>query len=345
MTSAASTGRTLFTLAGFRNEMRQVGGNTSGRLFAEQELIPETLDEHPNPALAWVVGLYALVLRRRPEPRRMQDLLTDLRRGAAPADVLEGILRSPDGIGRTVTRPVLEEAYVTGAYLTCLARFPDPAGLATYAEALRQGMSEGHLLEILLSSEEAQGKRRFPPARVDEVTVLAEKIQTVALRTHVTPEQTQWATEALRRGVHSRQVVRSVLAGQATGTYLGKVAVARGSDGTDAGQSVRAMLENLGIATEGGQARSKNVAAVIVTANLPAFVQSGARIDVTVSSLGFSATRSGTPITSYCRSSAGSSRWALASVNCCHAGWSVRSCVVWSKRSWKSIRSRPLAAS
>jgi Fe-S cluster assembly protein SufD len=40
----------------------------------------------------------------------------------------------------------------------------------------------------------------------------------------------------------SRQTVRSVLAGQATGTYLGKVAVARGSDGTDAAQSVRAML-------------------------------------------------------------------------------------------------------
>ena len=40
----------------------------------------------------------------------------------------------------------------------------------------------------------------------------------------------------------SRQTVRSVLAGQATGTYLGKVAVARGADGTDAAQSVRAML-------------------------------------------------------------------------------------------------------
>ena len=40
----------------------------------------------------------------------------------------------------------------------------------------------------------------------------------------------------------SRQVVRSVLGQQATGTYLGKVAVARGSDGTDAAQSVRAML-------------------------------------------------------------------------------------------------------
>jgi Fe-S cluster assembly protein SufD len=33
-----------------------------------------------------------------------------------------------------------------------------------------------------------------------------------------------------------------VLGQQATGTYLGKVAVARGSDGTDADQSVRAML-------------------------------------------------------------------------------------------------------
>lgn len=43
-------------------------------------------------------------------------------------------------------------------------------------------------------------------------------------------------------GATSRQTVRSVLAGQATGTYLGRVAVARGADGTDAGQSVRAML-------------------------------------------------------------------------------------------------------
>ncbi|RJT39036.1 flagellar basal body P-ring protein FlgI [Mesorhizobium waimense] len=51
-------------------------------------------------------------------------------------------------------------------------------------------------------------------------------------------------------------------------------------------QSIRAMLENLGIATEGGSARAKNVAAVIVTANMPAFVESGARIDIDVSSMG-----------------------------------------------------------
>ena len=40
----------------------------------------------------------------------------------------------------------------------------------------------------------------------------------------------------------SRQVVRSVLGGAATGSYLGKVAVSRGADGTDSEQSVRAML-------------------------------------------------------------------------------------------------------
>ncbi len=51
-------------------------------------------------------------------------------------------------------------------------------------------------------------------------------------------------------------------------------------------QSMRAMLENLGIATQGTSARSRNVAAVIVTANLPPFVRSGDRIDVNVSAMG-----------------------------------------------------------
>lgn len=40
----------------------------------------------------------------------------------------------------------------------------------------------------------------------------------------------------------SRQIVRSVLGGKATGSYLGKVEVAREGQQTDAGQSVKAML-------------------------------------------------------------------------------------------------------
>jgi flagellar P-ring protein precursor FlgI len=39
-------------------------------------------------------------------------------------------------------------------------------------------------------------------------------------------------------------------------------------------QSLRAMLQNLGISTEGGASRANNVAAVIVTANLPPFASS-----------------------------------------------------------------------
>ncbi len=44
----------------------------------------------------------------------------------------------------------------------------------------------------------------------------------------------------------SRQTVRSVLGGKAIGSYLGKVAVARGADGTDAEQSVKAILLDRG---------------------------------------------------------------------------------------------------
>ena len=44
----------------------------------------------------------------------------------------------------------------------------------------------------------------------------------------------------------SRQVVRSVLNGRATGSYLGKVEVARGAQQTDAEQSVKAMLLDRG---------------------------------------------------------------------------------------------------
>lgn len=58
----------------------------------------------------------------------------------------------------------------------------------------------------------------------------------------------------------------------------------RSSPFTD--QSMRAMLQNLGISTQGGQSNAKNLAAVMVTANLPPFASPGSRIDVNVSSLG-----------------------------------------------------------
>ncbi|MES2906430.1 MAG: flagellar basal body P-ring protein FlgI [Pseudomonadota bacterium] len=51
-------------------------------------------------------------------------------------------------------------------------------------------------------------------------------------------------------------------------------------------QSLQAMLERLGINTRGQTMRTANVAAVMVTASLPAFSTQGSRMDVTISALG-----------------------------------------------------------
>ncbi len=51
-------------------------------------------------------------------------------------------------------------------------------------------------------------------------------------------------------------------------------------------QSLQTMLERLGVNTRGETMQTKNVAAVMVTANLPAFSSQGTRIDVSVSAMG-----------------------------------------------------------
>jgi Fe-S cluster assembly protein SufD len=58
----------------------------------------------------------------------------------------------------------------------------------------------------------------------------AETVEIVTEVMHAAPNST------------SKQIIRTVLAGHSTGTYLGRIAVSRGADGTDAEQSVRAML-------------------------------------------------------------------------------------------------------
>jgi flagellar P-ring protein FlgI len=58
-------------------------------------------------------------------------------------------------------------------------------------------------------------------------------------------------------------------------------------------QSLQAMLERLGVNIRGQTLRTGNVAAVMVTANLPAFGTQGTRIDVTVSALGDSKSLNG----------------------------------------------------
>ena len=51
-------------------------------------------------------------------------------------------------------------------------------------------------------------------------------------------------------------------------------------------QSIQTMLERLGVNTRGQNMQTKNVAAVMVTANLPAFAGQGTHVDVSVSAMG-----------------------------------------------------------
>lgn len=51
-------------------------------------------------------------------------------------------------------------------------------------------------------------------------------------------------------------------------------------------QSVEAMLERLGINTRGTNMKTDNIAAVMVTATLPAFARQGTKVDVTIGAIG-----------------------------------------------------------
>jgi len=50
--------------------------------------------------------------------------------------------------------------------------------------------------------------------------------------------------------------------------------------------TIQTMLERMGVNTRGQVMQTKNAAAVMVTANLPAFAASGSRVDITVSAMG-----------------------------------------------------------
>ena len=80
------------------------------------------------------------------------------------------------------------------------------------------------------------------------------------------------------RGVRSNQLIGYGLVIGLNGTGDSK------SDFTN--KSMARMLDKLGMKITGKEVSSKNVAAVILTTDLPAFSRSGNRIDVTVSSIG-----------------------------------------------------------
>lgn len=73
-------------------------------------------------------------------------------------------------------------------------------------------------------------------------------------------------------------------------------------------QSLQSMLDRMGINVRDARLRTRNVAAVMVTADLPPYVGAGSRIDVTVTSLGDATSlRGGTLLMTPCRAATATS--------------------------------------
>jgi YD repeat-containing protein len=83
-----------------------------------------------------VAQLYVALLGRAPEPAGLQLWVTQLRNGATPGDVADGILNHPEA--RTLYPSGMDDiAFVYQVYHTVLNRLPDPAGLITWPAALK----------------------------------------------------------------------------------------------------------------------------------------------------------------------------------------------------------------
>lgn len=113
-------------------------------------------------------------------------------------------------------------------------------GEHTVARHLDIRLEKGAALDLrLLAAGPAYGRIAIDVTLAEQATFTlgAAQLATGTETLEIVTEVTHTGTNAT-----SSQTVRSVLAGHATGTYLGRIGVARGADGTDAEQSVRAML-------------------------------------------------------------------------------------------------------
>jgi flagellar P-ring protein precursor FlgI len=88
-------------------------------------------------------------------------------------------------------------------------------------------------------------------------------------------------------------------------------------------QALTNMLERFGIAVEGDKVRSKNVAAVIVTAEAPAYCRTGGKFDVTVSSLGDAKSLQGGVLLQTTLTDLNGDVWAVASGPIAIGGFSI----------------------
>ncbi len=191
----------MFTEEAFRVLLR----NRFGGPAKTEELVPSepdvgALDASPDPATAWVYGIYFCLLDRLPSRLELMSGEDELRSGRPPEELL-GELRSaeempPDELGE---QP--DEVYITGCYLSVLGRRPDASGLEFHQALRRSTGSDQAVLDSLMASEEYRLQLRFPPppSRLD--LAIGEALQTVVLGEAPEDQLTEELAAEYRRGV------------------------------------------------------------------------------------------------------------------------------------------------
>src|ERR1700682_1036148 len=139
----------------------------------------------------------------------------------------------------------------------------------------------GHGSGARVQDEDLSGEQRMPSVRSGNVFQLA-CAALVALALSALPAGATSRIKDLANieGVRQNQLVGYglVVGLNGTGDTLNNIPFTK--------QSLQAMLERMGVNIRGATIRTGNVAAVMVTGNLPAFGTQGTRMDVTVSALG-----------------------------------------------------------
>ena len=126
-----------------------------------------------------------------------------------------------------------------------------------------------------------QGSKRMPGVRLSRFLLVACATSLALLSSVVSATATSRIKDLANiEGVRQNQLIGYglVVGLNGTGDTLNNIPFTK--------QSLQAMLERMGVNIRGATIRTGNVAAVMVTGNLPAFATQGTRMDVTVSALG-----------------------------------------------------------
>src|SRR3981189_649963 len=139
----------------------------------------------------------------------------------------------------------------------------------------------GHGSGARVQDEDLSGEQRMPGVRSGNVfQVACAALLALALSAIPAGATSRIKDLANIEGVRQNQLIGyGLVVGLAgTGDTLNNIPFPK--------QSLQAMLERMGVNIRGATIRTGNVAAVMVTGNLPAFGTQGTRMDVTVSALG-----------------------------------------------------------